>query len=62
MKKDENQHFNQCSNEITYKIKKKNLLPTDPNFFGNVSGKSTLIFFCQIAGNALQIKNNFGYS
>ena len=23
MKKDENQHFNQCSHEITHKIKKK---------------------------------------
>ena len=46
MKKDENQHFNQCSHEITYKIKKKNLLPTNrPQFFGNVSGNSTLIFF-----------------
>ena len=48
MKKDENQQFNQCPHEITYKIKKKNKIyyrPTDPNFFGNVSGNSTLIFF-----------------
>ena len=48
MKKDENQHFNQCSHEITDKILKKNKIfyrPTDPNFFDNVSGNSTLIFF-----------------
>ena len=47
MKKDENQHFNQCSHGITYRIeKKKNYSrPTDSNFFGNVSGNSTLIFF-----------------
>ena len=48
MKKDENQHFNQCSHGITYKIKKINKIyyrPTDSNFFGNVSGNSTLIFF-----------------
>ena len=33
--------------EITHKIKKNNKIyfsPTDPNFFGNVSGNSTLIF------------------
>ena len=34
MKKDENQHFNQCSHEITHKIKKKNYYrPTDTNLF-----------------------------
>ena len=33
MKKDENQHFNQYSHEITHKIKKKIYFrPTDPNF------------------------------
>ena len=48
MKKDENQHFNQFSHEITHKINKKNKIyyrPTDPNFFGNVSGNLTLIFY-----------------
>ena len=54
MKKDENQYFNQCSHEITHKIKKKKknyYRPTDPNFFGNVSGNSTLIFFGLIGSN-----------
>ena len=43
-----NEHLNQCFHEITYKIKIKNQIYyrlTDPNFFGNVSGNSTLIFF-----------------
>ena len=45
MKKDENQHFNQCSHEITHKIKKK-IITDQPTLicFGNVSGNSTLIF------------------
>ena len=49
-KKDENQHFDQCSHEITYKNKKKikiKFITDRPTliFFGNVSGNSTLIFF-----------------
>ena len=40
MKKDENQHSNQCSHEITYKIYKKKKFITD---------RPTLIFLAMLA-------------
>ena len=39
MKKDENQYFNQCSHEITHKIKKKKKIITD---------RPTLIFLAML--------------